>query len=42
MKKIERNICRNRLKVILIGWWRIRKNRHCHSIFTTMERYWLG
>lgn len=30
-KKKERNSCRNQIKVVLFGWWRARKGRHCHS-----------
>lgn len=31
MTKKERRNCRNRLKVVLTGWERIRKVRYCHS-----------
>ncbi|MCT8547486.1 hypothetical protein KZ418_10530, partial [Glaesserella parasuis] len=31
MKKEERRIRRNQLSVILIGWYRYRKERYCHS-----------
>lgn len=31
MKSEERRTCRNHLSVILNGWGRIRKERHCHS-----------
>lgn len=31
LRKDERNIRRNQLEVILIGWGRYRKERHCHS-----------
>lgn len=31
MKGRERWICRNQLSVILIGWGRCRKKRHCRS-----------
>lgn len=32
MRKKERRICRNQLSVILIGWGRYRKGRHCRNI----------
>ena len=31
MRKKERRICRNQLSVILIGWGRCRKGRHCRN-----------
>lgn len=31
MRKEERRICRNQLSVILIGWGRYRKERHCRN-----------
>lgn len=34
MRKNERSDRRNQLEVILIGWWRLRKERHCHSLFS--------
>lgn len=33
MKSEERRSCRNQLGVILTGWGRIRKERHCHSVW---------
>lgn len=32
MKKEERGSRRNQLSVILVGWYRYRKERYCHSI----------
>lgn len=32
MKKEERCSRRNQLSVILIGWYRYRKERYCHSL----------
>ncbi len=32
MKKEERCSRRNQLSVILVGWYRYRKERYCHSI----------
>ncbi len=33
MRKKERRTCRNQLSVILVGWGRYRKGRHCRNTY---------
>lgn len=40
MRKKERRICRNQLSVILIGWGRYRKGRHCRNVKLRSATVW--